>query len=603
MNKKTLKNTIICAVCLILVLSLSGCSISLFGLHFGKRPSTDPGTADVPEATNPGLPEYYHYDSSRFLSDCDKMLSLYKEGKTEEAFALYKELDEELLIVDELQGTSYVLYSENVNDEYYSDENDYSTETLVTVSDALFSACHEMISGSYQEEFKAFLGDEKYISEYQDYEPMDKEQIDLFSRETDLIQQYYSQADGMMDTSCTFNGKTYTFDDVLGDDAAKLYYQDADLYMQVYLECLRKYNGLVGETFMELVDVRTKIAKSYGYDNYADYADAEEYEREYSVSDLEVMKNAIKDYGGDIDAFTSYFTTDSDFYYTDSADLISKVGALLSDISPLAEDSFNYFLSNKLYSIGDEDERMDGGYTIYLSKSQKPYIYIKTDGTAQAAITLAHEFGHFTAFHQVSMPYPTIDSGSLDLEETHSQGLQLLFTERADSLFGKYADSIKAYNVMRVLSAVHDGCVLDDWQREVYAHPDMTLDEINNCFRRIEEEYGVSYTDGLEYFWCDIPHNFENPMYYISYAVSALGALQIWAISQKNYDRAVSAWESLIQQGPYDNDYFSVMKTAGLKSFNERAAVKDILEDAVSYLYRAYTGNLFQQFGNYGKDF
>lgn len=599
MNKKTFKNTIICAVCLILVLSLTGCSISLFGLHIGKRPSTSPGTADVTEATDPGLPDYYHYDSSRFLSDCSEMLDFYKEGKTKEAFALYTELESELLTVDELHGTSYVLYSENVNDEYYSDENDYTTETLVTLSDALFTACHEMITGSYQEEFKAFLDDEKYISEYLDYEPMDQEQIDLVSKETDLIQQYYSQADGMMDTSCEVNGRTYTFDDVLGDNAADLYYQDADLYMLVYLECLRKYNGLVGETFMELVDVRTKIAVSYGYDNYADYADEEEYKREYSVSDLDVMKNAVKDYGSDMDILSSFFTTDSDFYYADSADLVSKVGALLSDISPLAKDSYNYFLENRLYSIGDESARMDGGYTIYFSKSQKPYIYIKTDGTAQAAITLAHEFGHFTAFHQVPMPYPTIDSGNLDLEETHSQGLQLLFTERADSLFGKYADSIKAYNVMRVLSAVLDGCVLDDWQREVYAHPDMTLDEINQCFLEIEEEYGVSYTDGLEYFWCDIPHNFENPMYYISYAVSALGALQIWAISQKNYDRAVSAWESLIQQGPYDNDYFSVMKTAGLKSFNERAAVKDILEDAVSYLYRSNVGNFFQQFKNY----
>ena len=64
-----------------------------------------------------------------------------------------------------------------------------------------------------------------------------------------------------------------------------------------------------------------------------------------------------------------------------------------------------------------------------------PYIVAKTDGSAQNAITLAHEFGHFTAFHTVPMPYPLLDSGSLDLEETHSQGLQILFTERADSLF------------------------------------------------------------------------------------------------------------------------------------------------------------------------
>ena len=192
MNKNIFKKTIISTVCLILVLSLSGCSFSFFGLHFGKRPdepavSNEPETANVPGSSDSGLPEYYHYDSSDFLTDVAEMLRLYEEGKTEDAFSLYTELEEELLNVDELQGISYVLYSENVNDEYYSNENDYATETLVTLSDTFFSACHEMITGSHQDDFKSFLGDEKYITEYQKYEPMDQEQIDLFAKENDLV--------------------------------------------------------------------------------------------------------------------------------------------------------------------------------------------------------------------------------------------------------------------------------------------------------------------------------------------------------------------------------------------------------------------------------
>ena len=605
MQKNGFRKAAVCAVCIICIIALSGCSF--FGIHIGKRPPEPsvinvpgfPTTPAFPDASGTGLPEYEHYDSSEFLADCEEMLRLYEAGKTEESFSLYTELGEELLTMDEMQSIAYVKYSENVNDEYYSDEYDYMDETMVNASDAFFTVCHQMITGAYSSDFTAFLNDDKYISEYQDYEPMDTDQLELFSKENDLIRQYYSQADTLMDTSCTIGGKEYTFEDVIGDNAYELYNQDSNLYMEVYETCLKKYNALVGETFLELVDVRTKIAASYGYDSYADYADEKDYKREYTVSDLEVMKKAVKGYGGDMQYLTSVFTDESDFYYADSSELVTKVGTILKEISPLVSESFDYFWDNQLFSIGEESERMDGGYTIYLSKSIMPYIFAKTDGSAQNAITLAHEFGHFTAFHEVPMPYPLLDSGSLDLEETHSQGLQLLFTERADSLFKSDADNIRSYNVMRVLSAVLDGCVLDDWQREVYANPGMTLDEINDLFKRIEIEYGSDDYTGLEYLWCDISHNFESPMYYVSYAVSALGALQIWALSQKNFDSAVSAWESLIEQGPYTEDYFSVMKNAGLKTFDEPNAAKDILGDAISYLYRAYQDDSFSYFGNY----
>ncbi len=595
MKNNNLRRITIITLCIALMLSLSGCAIPR--LHIGRRPDgpstlTPSEPIDIPTPTQPesdsALPEYYHYDAEGFYDDCEEMLNLYDSGKTDEAFKRYRQLNDNLLEMDELQGIAYIKYSENVNDDYYSDEYTYANEILIEASDAFFSACHEMIVGAHKDDFRAFLNDDVYADYYLDYEPMNEEQIGYFAKENELVQQYYTQADTIMDTSCTIDGQTYTFEDVIGDNSEAFYSQDADLYLEVYETCLKKYNAMVGETFLDLVDVRTDIAKSFGYDNYADYADVEIYEREYVPADLEIMKLAAKDYGEDIQDFSYMFSTGKSFHYNDSAELVGKVGSVLTDISPIAADTYDYFWNNHLYSIGNDSGRMDGGYTIYLSREQIPYIYIKDDGTAQAAITLAHEFGHFTAFHQVPMPYPTIKSGSLDLEETHSQGLQLLFTEKAKSLFGRDADQIRAYNVARVASAVVDGCVFDDWQREVYANPDMTLDEINDAFRRIEATYGASYYPGLEYLWCDVSHNFDSPMYYVSYAISALGALQIWAISKDDYQAAVAAWESLIEQGPYDDDYTVVMQNADLKTFYDEGAADSILYDTTDYLEAAY---------------
>lgn len=589
MKKKAIRNISITVLCIILAASVSGCGI--FRFHIGRRP--DPVIIEEPSVLPPPtgtsrMPEYYHYETDDFYADIEEMTGFYNEGSTEDAFKLYESLYNDLIEMDELQGVAYVKYSEDVNDEYYSEEYTYANETLVSASDAFFSACHEMVSGSHKEDFIDFLNDDVCVTYYQEYEPMNEEQLDLFSKENDLIQEYYSQADTLMDTSCTIDGITYTFEDVLGDSSDMFYFADPDTYMLVYETCLKKYNALVGETFLELVDVRDSIAKSYGYETYADYADDKIYEREYTVEDLEVMKEAVRSYSEELQAYQYSFNDDSVFSYSDSSQLVTKVGQIVSDISPVASETFDYLWNNQLYSIGDESGRMDGGYTIYFAKEQLPYIHIKTSGSASDAITFAHEFGHFTAFHAVPMPHPTISSGSLDLEETHSQGLQLLFTEKADSLFAQDADSIRAYNVMRVASAVIDGCIFDDWQREVYANPDMTLDEINDCFRRVEEEYGASYYTGLEYLWCDVSHNFESPMYYVSYAISAFGALQIWTISRDSYDQAVQAWESLILEGPYDEDYETVMKKAGLRSFAENRVVDDILSETTQYLGTAY---------------
>ena len=137
-------------------------------------------------------------------------------------------------------------------------------------------------------------------------------------------------------------------------------------------------------------------------------------------------------------------------------------------------------------------------------------------------------------------------------------------------------------------SAILDGCVLDEWQREVYKNPDMTLEEMNACFKRIEREFGETEYPGLEYLWVDIRHNFDSPMYYISYAISAIGALEIWHMSQSDYSGAVRVWENLVLSDIYNNDYTTIVEDAGLKSFADSNATYDTLEDMTDFLMNTY---------------
>lgn len=71
----------------------------------------------------------------------------------------------------------------------------------------------------------------------------------------------------------------------------------------------------------------------------------------------------------------------------------------------------------------------------------------------------------------------------------------------------------------------------------------MSLDEINNTFKDVMYDYGWKDWEGysaIQYDWMYVPHNFDSPMYHVSYGTSAFAALQIWAKSINNYNKAVN---------------------------------------------------------------
>ena len=81
-----------------------------------------------------------------------------------------------------------------------------------------------------------------------------------------------------------------------------------------------------------------------------------------------------------------------------------------------------------------------------------------------------------------------------------------------------------------------------------------------------------------------MPHNFESPMYYISYAASSLVALQLWDESREDYDRAVDDWLSIVEAGAYDKGYMQVLSECGLQSFADEGSVEAICTPVLDYL-------------------
>ena len=110
----------------------------------------------------------------------------------------------------------------------------------------------------------------------------------------------------------------------------------------------------------------------------------------------------------------------------------------------------------------------------------------------------------------------------------------------------------------------------DEFQQYVYRTPGLTLDDVNAAFKRIAEEYGYYFEkDSAAYMWMDVHHNFQSPMYYVSYATSALAALEIWSELQVNPENAVEMYMEISASS----------RLVGYDDTLENAGLPDVFED------------------------
>ena len=188
---------------------------------------------------------------------------------------------------------------------------------------------------------------------------------------------------------------------------------------------------------------------------------------------------------------------------------------------------------------------------------------------------MVHEFGHF---HQsFSDPTPALWlSSNMDTAEIHSQALQLFYASSAD-LFGPASDDFFFAILSELVDAVQEGCLYDEFLAEVYADPGLSLDEINAVFKDVSEDYGYYYPDSQDeaWFWVRVPHNFQSPFYYISYAVSALSALDLWLCSLDDWDGALETYMDLTELSQ-DIPFRAALRETDLTDVFHSSAVRNI---------------------------
>ena len=339
-----------------------------------------------------------------------------------------------------------------------------------------------------------------------------------------------------------------------------------DEYWAVYFDETLDEDGFykaLGEVYMHALTLNNALVKlDDSYDNYVDYAYENEYERGYDVETARKFTAAVRenivplcndmydlyslDANSDFDAYQNIFYGD----YT-GKETLDAVRPYMEKLSPELLEAWDYMIDHGLYDIEAREGKTDQGFTTRIDAYGSPFFLNCPGGYVVDFTTLIHEFGHYNNAYWHASGWND-GSCSMDVAEVHSQSLELLFTQYYGDFFGDMAPCFTDLVLYRILGdAIINGSLYGELEIYAYTTPDVTVDMISEKYVELCEEYGEEY--GSPYEWLLVHHLTTQPMYYISYATSGIGALCFYAYALENgFDAAVDRYLDFVSQSPYD---------------------------------------------------
>lgn len=483
----------------------------------------------------------------------DDALAQVEAGAIDEALSLYDDINTDIVHYSTMATLASIYSDLDVTDEYYADETLLLQENYTRLDNRMNDLTDALLACPRAEEVRELWGEE-FIERYEWYSALNDPSIEGLKAEEQALVNEYREACAE-NTAVERDGVQVTMDDLDFSSAADII---------TYYDISKVRNETLGNIYLELVRVRCEIAATLGYDNYADYAYAG-LGCDYTKEDAAEFCAAVLDWFVPVDIQIDALYGDA-IYEAESRVQIAPEDALPWFEQTLSENDFpvqmtsalQYMQRNGLYNFGGGENRMPTAYTTMIDDYTAPFLFINTD-EYPSADTLFHEFGHYYSYYCASEPGWN-DSSSLDLAEVHSQGLELLMLDAYDSLYGEDAEIMRSGALQQMVSSVLQGCMEEEFQQAVFASPEMTLEELNSLHSELSQKY-LGYP--MPYEWVEIPHNFEVPFYYISYATSAVSALELWTVAREDRAAALDMYNELTRHC-FNAGYRDTLLTVGL---------------------------------------
>ncbi|HCH68486.1 MAG TPA: M3 family oligoendopeptidase [Clostridiales bacterium] len=364
---------------------------------------------------------------------------------------------------------------------------------------------------------------------------------------------------------------------------------------------LKKHEKELDDLYDRLVKIRTIIAHKLGYKSFTELGYYRMGRLDYDATMVKAFRdNVQKDLVPvvkelkeriarelDIDRITFY----DDAIYSggpvpkpllDAKGIFQAAEEMYDDMNPEIGAFMHRMLEAEAFDVEAREGKWGGGYCTTFPKYKQPFILANFNGSCGDVDVITHEFGHALAanfvFYGGDMD---LDVGGMETAECHSMSMEFLSWKYTEKFFGESANAYRKKHLLSSLSFIPYGVIVDEFQHEIYDHPDYTPEERKAVYRRLEEKYRpyMEFKD-IPYIeegtrWQYQMHIYETPFYYIDYCLAQTVALWFLVKSRENYQKALDDYLTFLKTGG-QKSFEALLETAGIPSPFKEGSLKEL---------------------------
>lgn len=520
------------------------------------------------------------------------------------AFMLFEETSRH---VDTQATLANVRHSIDTRDEFYDAEMKFWNAAIPELAEYQQAWTLTLLASPFRTDFSAEFGDLMFINAEMELKTFSPEIIPELREENDLTQEYEKL---LASAQIPFEEGTYTLSQMTpfktdADDSRRLAAWKAEG------KWYKDNQTALDDIYDKLVHLRDEMGRKLGYDGYTELGYYRMGRNCYTKADVEKFRDAVvkhlvpvadsiyreqakrlgKSYPLDFADAALEFRSGNPRPVGTPDEILAMGRKFYDELSPETSEFFRMMTDNELLDVLSTEGKAGGGFCTQIADYEVPFIFANFNGTQGDVEVVTHEAGHAFAGwmnrKRVPMSYAW---PSLEGCEVHSMSMEFFAEDWAEGFFGTDARKFLYSHLSGALTFIPYGTMVDHFQHEVYARPEMTPADRHAVWKKLLGIYmpWIKLDGDIPFYgegegWQRQHHIYSSPFYYIDYCLAQTVSLQFWAMIRKSRADAWEHYMAYTRQGG-TRVFTELLKNAGLDSPFAETCLSTVCSAAREYL-------------------
>ncbi len=504
-----------------------------------------------------------------------------------------------------MYNVCHIRHTMDTRDEFYEKENEYFDQQMPAYEGLINEFYKSLIHSPFREELEKKWGGQLFTIAELSLKTFDDSLIELLQEENKLSSEYTKlKAKAEID----FRGEKQNLSTIVRYEMDKdrtTRKEASEAKWAFFAGHATEIEGI----FAQLVQVRHRIARELGYENFVELGYARMLRSEYGPEEVANFRRQVEEYIVPIASRLyerqrrrlglerlKYYDEELRFPSGNPQPkgepqwIVGQARQMYSELSPETREFFDFMRQAELMDLQTRPGKATGGYCTYIGKYQAPFIFSNFNGTSGDIDVLTHEAGHaFQVYSSRNIGITEYNWPTFEACEIHSMSMEFFTWPWMQLFFREDVDKYKFSHLSNALYFLPYGVAVDEFQHFVYEHPDISPAERNRAWREIEKKYlphrdydGHSFLENGGY-WQKQNHIFAMPFYYIDYTLAQICAFQFWKKDQEGHQQAWADYVRLCNAGG-SRPFLGLVQLANLRSPFEDGCVASVVDIITEWL-------------------